>query len=189
MRFRTRHSTKHSTKNETQESQAAAIIAKRSRIARPLPIDSDVVAVERRLYRDGKSKYIINGKTARLKDIRDLFLDTGIGADAYSIIEQGKVDRMLLASPTERRVIFEEAAGIAKYRQRGVEASRKLEKTETNLVRTPPSSSIRPSVGCVWSRGKRARRVGSRSSIRSIVRCEWHWLLSCTTISVVGSRG
>ena len=122
--------------DESQESQAAAIIAKRSRIARPLPIDSDVVAVERRLYRDGKSKYIINGKTARLKDIRDLFLDTGIGADAYSIIEQGKVDRMLLASPTERRVIFEEAAGIAKYRQRRVEASRKLEKTETNLVRT-----------------------------------------------------
>ena len=121
---------------EEGESEAAAIITERSRIARPLPIDSDVVAVERRLYRDGKSKYIINSRTARLKDIRDLFLDTGIGADAYSIIEQGKVDRMLLASPMERRVIFEEAAGIAKYRQRRVEATRKLEKTETNLVRT-----------------------------------------------------
>lgn len=121
---------------EEGESEAAAIITQRSRIGRPLPIDSDVVAVERRLYRDGKSKYIINSRTARLKDIRDLFLDTGIGADAYSIIEQGKVDRMLLASPMERRVIFEEAAGIAKYRQRRVEATRKLEKTETNLVRT-----------------------------------------------------
>ncbi len=121
---------------EEGESEAAAIITQRSRIGRPLPIDSDVVAVERRLYRDGKSKYIINNRTARLKDIRDLFLDTGIGADAYSIIEQGKVDRMLLASPMERRVIFEEAAGIAKYRQRRVEATRKLEKTETNLVRT-----------------------------------------------------
>ncbi len=121
---------------EEGESEAAAIISQRSRIGRPLPIDADVVAVERRLYRDGKSKYIINGRTARLKDIRDLFLDTGIGADAYSIIEQGKVDRMLLASPMERRVIFEEAAGIAKYRQRRVEATRKLEKTETNLVRT-----------------------------------------------------
>jgi len=121
---------------EQGESEAAEIISQRSRIRRPLPIDADTVAVERRLYRDGKSKYIINGRVARLKDIRDLFLDTGIGADAYSIIEQGKVDRMLLASPMERRVIFEEAAGIAKYRQRRVEASRKLEKTETNLVRT-----------------------------------------------------
>ncbi len=121
---------------EEGESEASSIITERSRIARPLPIDADEVSVERRLYRDGKSRYIINGRNARLKDIRDLFLDTGIGADAYSIIEQGKVDRMLLASPTERRVIFEEAAGIAKYRQRRVEAARKLEKTETNLIRT-----------------------------------------------------
>ncbi|MHA7813011.1 MAG: chromosome segregation protein SMC [Phycisphaerales bacterium] len=121
---------------EEGESEAAAILTARHRIGRPLPIDADEVSVERQLYRDGKSKYIINGRVARLKDIRDLFLDTGIGADAYSIIEQGKVDRMLLASPMERRVIFEEAAGIAKYRQRRVEAQRKLEKTETNLVRT-----------------------------------------------------
>lgn len=121
---------------EEGESEAAAILTARHRIGRPLPIDADEVSVERQLFRDGKSKYIINGRTARLKDIRDLFLDTGIGADAYSIIEQGKVDRMLLASPMERRVIFEEAAGIAKYRLRRVEAQRKLEKTETNLIRT-----------------------------------------------------
>ncbi len=121
---------------EEGESEAAAIFAQRGRIRRPLPIDTDVVEVERRLYRDGKSQYLINGRLARLKDIRDLFLDTGIGADAYSIIEQGKVDRMLLASPTERRAIFEEAAGIAKYRQRRVEAERKLEKTEQNLAIT-----------------------------------------------------
>ncbi len=92
---------------------------------RRLPIDADVVEIERRLYRDGESEYLINGRVARLKDIRDLFLDTGIGADAYSIIEQGKVDAMLLASPQERRVIFEEAAGIAKYKQRRIEAQRK----------------------------------------------------------------
>ncbi|MFN9975608.1 MAG: AAA family ATPase [Phycisphaerae bacterium] len=89
---------------------------------RGLPIDSDIVEVERRLYRDGDSAYLINGRKARLRDIRELFLDTGIGADAYSIIEQGKVDRMLLASPQERRAIFEEAAGIAKYKQRRIEA-------------------------------------------------------------------
>lgn len=118
------------------ESEAAAIIAQGGRIGRPLPVDSDIVEVERRLYRDGKSQYLINGRMARLRDIRDLFLDTGIGADAYSIIEQGKVDRMLMASPVERRAIFEEAAGIAKYRQRRVEAERKLEKTERNLAVT-----------------------------------------------------
>jgi len=112
------------------------LLADRRRIRRPLPIDADEVSVERRLYRDGKSQYLINGKLARLKDIRDLFLDTGIGADAYSIIEQGKVDAMLLASPQERRTIFEEAAGIAKYKQRRIEAQRKLEKAEQNLVRT-----------------------------------------------------
>lgn len=103
---------------------------------RGLPIDSDTVEVERRLYRDGTSQYLINGRRARLRDIRELFMDTGIGADAYSIIEQGKVDRMLLASPQERRAIFEEAAGVAKYKQRRIEAMRKLEKTEQNLATT-----------------------------------------------------
>ncbi len=102
---------------------------------RALPIDTDQVDIERRLYRDGTSEYLINGRKARLKDIRELFLDTGVGADAYSIIEQGKVDAMLLASPQERRVVFEEAAGIAKYRQRRAEAERKLERTQVNLVR------------------------------------------------------
>jgi chromosome segregation protein len=100
---------------------------------RILPIDSDTVEVERRLYRDGESAYLINGKKARLKDIRELFLDTGVGADAYSIIEQGKVDAMLMSTPQERRVIFEEAAGIAKYKQRRVEAQRKLDRAQSNL--------------------------------------------------------
>jgi chromosome segregation protein len=100
---------------------------------RILPIDADIVEVERRLYRDGTSAYLINGKKARLRDIRELFLDTGVGADAYSIIEQGKVDAMLLANPQERRTIFEEAAGIAKYKQRRIETQRKLERTEQNL--------------------------------------------------------
>ncbi|MFZ4573362.1 MAG: chromosome segregation protein SMC [Phycisphaerales bacterium] len=115
--------------------EAAALIQRHSAQSRRrgLPVDADVVEVERRLYRDGTSKYLINGKNARLRDIRELFLDTGIGADAYSIIEQGKVDAMLLASPTERRTIFEEAAGIAKYKQRRIEAQRKLDRAEANL--------------------------------------------------------
>ncbi|MEO0511991.1 MAG: chromosome segregation protein SMC [Planctomycetota bacterium] len=102
---------------------------------RALPIDADEVHVERRLYRDGTSQYLINDRRVRLRDVRELFLDTGVGADAYSIIEQGKVDAMLLASPQERRTIFEEAAGVAKYKQRRIEAVRKLERTEVNLTR------------------------------------------------------
>ena len=113
-----------------------SVIDASARGKRGLPIDSDTVEVERRLYRDGTSKYLINGKLARLRDIRELFLDTGIGADAYSIIEQGKVDAMLLASPQERRSIFEEAAGIAKYKQRRIEAQRKLDRAIANLATT-----------------------------------------------------
>ena len=102
---------------------------------RILPIDADEVHVARRLYRDGRSEYLINGQKCRLRDVKELFMDTGIGAHAYSIIEQGKVDAMLLANPAERRLIFEEAAGIAKFKARKVEAERKLERTEINLVR------------------------------------------------------
>ncbi len=101
---------------------------------RDLNIDTDAVDVTRRLYRDGRSEYLINGTKCRLRDIKELFLDTGIGAHAYSIIEQGKVDAMLLANPVERRAIFEEAAGIARFKQRKIEAARKLEAAQSNLV-------------------------------------------------------
>ncbi len=139
------------TSSESSESDGVAVIAAEAatetetepsvlqmsvRGKRALPIDADVVEVERQLYRDGTSHYLINSSRARLKDIRDLFLDTGIGADAYSIIEQGKVDAMLMASPQERRVIFEEAAGVAKYKQRRIEAQRKLDRTQDNLRTT-----------------------------------------------------
>lgn len=102
---------------------------------RYLAIDTETVDIERRLYRDGTSQYLINGRKARLRDIRELFMDTGIGAHAYSIIEQGKVDTLLLANPVERRIFFEEAAGVALFKARRIEAQRKLERTETNLVR------------------------------------------------------
>lgn len=117
------------------EDDARSVIDRKHR-RRSLPIDAETVEVERRLFRDGKSQYVINGRLARLRDIRELFLDTGVGADAYSIIEQGKVDAMLLANPVERRTFFEEAAGIARFKVRRTEAQRKLERTEANLVRT-----------------------------------------------------
>ena len=102
---------------------------------RPLPIDHDEVAVGRVLLRDGTSHYRVNGRNARLRDVRDLFLDTGVGTDAYSVIEQGRVARMLDANAAERRAIFEEAAGVSRFKAQKKEALRKLERTEQNLLR------------------------------------------------------
>src|ERR687894_699194 len=102
---------------------------------RLLAIDTDEVSVGRRLFRDGTSEYQINNHTSRLKDVRELFLDTGVGVDAYSVIEQGRVAALLEANPAERRQIFEEAAGISKFKQRKKEAQRKLEKVDQNLLR------------------------------------------------------
>ncbi len=100
-----------------------------------LPCDQTEVTITRRLYRSGESEYLVNNQACRLKDVRELFLDTGIGVDAYSIIEQGKVDLLLQANPMERRLIFEEAAGISRYKARKREAIRKLERVEQNLLR------------------------------------------------------
>ncbi len=121
--------------DEIGDDDGESVIQRTGPRHRPLPIDTEIVDVERRLYRDGGSQYLINSKRARLRDIRELFLDTGVGADAYSIIEQGKVDAMLLSSPVERRTVFEEAAGVAKFKLRRIEAQRKLERAEVNLVR------------------------------------------------------
>ncbi len=102
---------------------------------RKLNLPSDDVSVGRRLYRDGTSEYTINNQTARLKDVRDLFLDTGIGVDAYSVIEQGRVSQLLESNPLQRRLIFEEAAGISRFKVKKKEAQRKLEKVDQNLLR------------------------------------------------------
>ncbi len=103
--------------------------------SRILSLDVDEVHVGRRLFRDGTSEYQLNNQGSRLKDIREMFLDTGVGADAYSVIEQGKVAAMLESNPQERRVIFEEAAGISKYKVKKKEAQRKLERVDQNLLR------------------------------------------------------
>src|SRR5215210_7459161 len=103
--------------------------------ARTLNLDTDEVSVGRRLYRDGTSEYQINNHTSRLKDVRELFLDTGVGVDAYSVIEQGRVAALLEANPAERRQIFEEAAGISKFKVKKKESQRKLEKVDQNLLR------------------------------------------------------
>jgi len=102
---------------------------------RSLATDADEVSVSRKLYRSGESEYLVNKAVTRLKDIRELFMDTGVGVGAYSVIEQGRVDQLLQSSPTERRIIFEEAAGVSKYKARKKEAERKLARTEQNLLR------------------------------------------------------
>ena len=103
--------------------------------AASLGIEQDELAITRRLYRSGDSEYLINNKICRLKDIREMFMDTGVGVRAYSIIEQGQISQILTSSKTDRRFIFEEAAGISKYKAQKKEALRRLENTEQNLLR------------------------------------------------------
>ena len=98
-----------------------------------LPIDVTEVELRRRLYRSGESEYLVNRQPVRLRDLRELFLDTGVGKNAYSVMEQGRIDLLLAAKPEERRQVFDEAAGIARYGARGAEAERKLQQTRRNM--------------------------------------------------------
>ncbi len=102
---------------------------------RLLAVDADDVHVTRRVYRGGEGEYLINRQPSRLRDIRELFSGTGVATEAYSVIEQGKVDIMLQASPKDRRAIFEEAAGISRFKAKKVESLRRLERVEQNLLR------------------------------------------------------
>ncbi len=100
-----------------------------------LPIEYEEVTVTRRLYRSGESEYLLNGTACRLKDINELFYDTGIGKEGYSIIGQGQIDKILSGKPEERRELFDEAAGIVKFKRRKASALKKLEEEQQNLVR------------------------------------------------------
>lgn len=102
---------------------------------RELPIDYTEVVIKRRVYRSGESEYFLNGSICRLRDIQELFMDTGIGKEGYSIIGQGQIDKILSSKPEDRRSLFEEAAGIYKYKVRRIEAEKKLEKERENLLR------------------------------------------------------
>ncbi len=102
---------------------------------RALPYESDEVMITRRYYRSGDSEYYINKQSARLRDINEMFMDTGLGREGYSNIGQGRIDEILSLKSADRREIFEEAAGISKYRHRKEETERKLERTEDNLMR------------------------------------------------------
>ncbi len=117
------------------------------------------LCITRRVFRDGKSEYLMNGKPCRLKDIHQLFMDTGIGRSAYSIMEQGKLDQILSSRPDDRRAIFEEAAGITKFKSQKKEALRKLEYTEANLLRvTDIIKEVKRQIGSLQRQAGKARR-------------------------------
>ena len=97
--------------------------------------DYDEIVITRKLYRSGESEYMLNNTSCRLRDITDLLHDSGLGKSGYSIIGQGKVEEIINSKPEDRRVIFEDAAGISKFKYKKVEAERKLERTQENLVR------------------------------------------------------
>lgn len=117
------------------------------------------IMVTRRLYRSGESEYLINKVPCRLKDIRDLFLGTGVGVNAYSIIEQGQVDMLLNARPQDRRYLIEEAAGVTKYKERKKETAQKMELTRQNLVRVKDViAEVRRQMNSLRRQAARARR-------------------------------
>jgi chromosome segregation protein len=127
--------------------------------AEELAIDWYEVRVTRRVYRDGNSEYLLNKTVCRLRDIQNLFADTGIARAAYSMMEQGKIDMILSSRPEDRRAIFEEAAGITKYKAQKREALRKLEATEANLLRIGDIiKEVKRQIGSLQRQAGKARR-------------------------------
>ena len=133
-----------------------------SECEKELGTDWNEVRITRRVYRDGKSEYFLNKTSCRLRDIHQLFMDTGVGRSAYSIMEQGKIDQILSNRPEDRRAIFEEAAGITKFKAQKKEALRKLEYTESNLVRVQDIiKEVKRQIGSLQRQAAKARRYQS----------------------------
>ena len=122
-------------------------------------LDHNEVVITRRIFRSGESEYLLNKTLVRLKDILDLFMGTGIGAENYSLVEQGKIDLVLSSRPEDRRLIFDEAAGITKYKVQKKEALRKLEETEQNLLRINDIiAEVKRQIGSLERQANKARR-------------------------------
>lgn len=144
-------------------------------VNRQLPCDTDEVLVTRRYYRSGESEYRLNNAGVRLRDIHELFMDTGLGRDGYSMIAQGKIDDIVgTKSSSERRDIFEEAAGISRYRYRKLEAERKLNAAEENLLRLRDIlSELESRVGPLADQSKKLKNLLSIQRNRKNFRSEY----------------
>ncbi len=122
-------------------------------------VDHDEVAITRRIFRNGESEYLLNKTQVRLKDILDLLMGTGIGAESYSLVQQGKIDLVLSSRPEDRRLVFDEASGITKYKAQKREALRKLEETEQNLLRVNDIIlEVKRQIGSLERQANKARR-------------------------------
>lgn len=144
------------TKDPVGFAEVSLVLSNESKF---LPIEYDEVVVARRLFRSGESEYLLNKNQVRLKDILELFMGTGVGTSAYSIIEQGKIDMIISSRPEDRRYIFEEASGIIKYKSKKKEAIRKLEYTENNLLRIGDIiEEVKRQIGSIERQAKKAER-------------------------------
>ncbi|MDD4899851.1 MAG: AAA family ATPase [Candidatus Omnitrophica bacterium] len=122
-------------------------------------VDNNEVAISRRIFRSGESEYLLNKQQVRLKDILDLLLGTGIGSESYSLVQQGKIDLVLSSQPEDRRLVFDEASGITKYKAQKKEATRKLEETEQNLLRLNDIIlEVKRQIGSLERQANKARR-------------------------------
>ncbi len=123
------------------------------------PVESEEVTISRRIFRSGESEYLLNKTQVRLKDIMDILLGTGIGAESYSIVPQGKIDMILSSRPEDRRLIFDEASGITKYKAQKREALRRLEETEQNLLRVNDIiTEVKRQIGSLERQANKARK-------------------------------
>jgi len=128
-------------------------------MSRFFSVNTDEVAITRRLFRSGESEYLLNKQQVRLKDIIDILLGTGIGAESYSLIQQGKIDLVLSSRPEDRRLVFDEASGITKYKSQKREALRRLDETEQNLLRVNDIiTEVKRQIGSLERQASKARR-------------------------------
>ena len=168
---------KGSAEGGRKPSNSAEVILILDNTTRVFGHDADEVQVSRRVFRNGEGEYGINGQPCRLKDVKDLFRGTGVGVDAYSLIEQGKVDRLLQASAKDRRVIFEEAAGISRFKAKKVEAERRLLRVDQNMVRLNDIvEEVGKRLATLKSQATKAQRYRELSLTMQTKRMQLGWL-------------
>lgn len=127
--------------------------------AKILPIDYEEVTISRRLYRTGESEYLINNNSVRLKDVNEMLMGTGIGAESYSLVEQGKIDLVISSRPEDRRLVFDEATGVSRYKAKKKEAMKKLEETDNNLLRVNDIlTEVKRQINSIERQANKARR-------------------------------